>query len=242
MEKGMVGKGGWNAQATEELKRAIEGRYETRYEKLLRDGADPGAADAGGWTLLHCAARAGWTEFAKRLLELGAPPDTVCRTSSGEEATPLALALCNGRHDIANLLLEAGASFGQISMGKTVSELAQEKGLGQRLAKLMPLEACAREDAQSMGYDRLCERLGISPGESAVELLARGARGGLDGQGARDLYDAAKAALEADCGFESKSRASARADVCDALRGCALLEGHFGPLRPETAAKRAPKL
>ena len=242
MKKGISGNGGWNAQATEELRRALEGRYETRYEKLLREGADPSAADAGGWTLLHCAARAGWTEFAKRLLELGVPADGICRTSSGEDATPLALALCNGRHDIANLLLEAGASFGQISMGKAVSELAAEKGLGQRQAKLMPFEACAREDALSMGYDRLCERLGQSPGEGAVELLARASRPGLDGQAARDLYDAAKMALEADCGFESKSRAAARSDVCDALRGCALLEGHFGQLGPEPASKRAPKL
>lgn len=72
---------------------------------LLRAGANVHAADRGGATPLHYAARSGGTEAAKSLLQHGARADV----EDKEGATPLLLAIACGFDDMARLLLKARA-------------------------------------------------------------------------------------------------------------------------------------
>ncbi|MBO4258599.1 ankyrin repeat domain-containing protein [Streptomyces griseorubiginosus] len=74
---------------------------------LLAEGADPGAADAGGWTPLHFAAQAKVPAVVEVLLAAGAAVDAVDRHG----ITPLwrAVFCSRGEGGTIRLLLEAGA-------------------------------------------------------------------------------------------------------------------------------------
>ncbi|XP_035231051.1 ankyrin-3-like isoform X1 [Stegodyphus dumicola] len=87
---------------------------------LLELGADPNVMDEVGFTPLHICAEKGYTDLILMLIQYGArvrftelnPNDKAYgnppRATAADE--PLRLALRNGEHDTANLLLEHGAN------------------------------------------------------------------------------------------------------------------------------------
>jgi ankyrin repeat protein len=83
---------------------------------LLRQGADPDAADRSGWTGLHEAADEGDWSLARAFLEAGAHPDLRSRA----RGTPLDVAERAGRLDLAGLLRQYGARGSGKSIGDTV--------------------------------------------------------------------------------------------------------------------------
>jgi uncharacterized protein len=83
---------------------------------LVRQGADPDAADRSGWTGLHLAAETGDVALARLLLGAGAHPDLRSRA----RGTPLDIAETTGRADIARLLRLRGARGSGKSIGDTV--------------------------------------------------------------------------------------------------------------------------
>jgi ankyrin repeat protein len=83
---------------------------------LLRQDADPDAADRSGWTGLHQAADRGDVSLARALLEAGAHPDLRSRA----RGTPLDIAERGGRLDLAALLRQHGARGSGKSIGDTV--------------------------------------------------------------------------------------------------------------------------
>ena len=83
---------------------------------LLRQGADPDAADRSGWTGLHRAAETGDLALARLFLEAGARPDLRSRA----RGTPLDVAEKAGRAEIARLLRSYGARGSGKSIGDSV--------------------------------------------------------------------------------------------------------------------------
>ena len=83
---------------------------------LLREGADPDAADRSGWTGLHQAADRGDLSLARAFLEAGAHPDLRSRA----RGTPLDVAERGGRLELAGLLRLFGAKGSGKSIGDTV--------------------------------------------------------------------------------------------------------------------------
>jgi ankyrin repeat protein len=83
---------------------------------LVRQGADPDAADRSGWTALHQAADTGSLALARVLLEAGARPDLRSR----DRGTPLDVAERRGRLELARLLRLYGARGSGKSIGDTV--------------------------------------------------------------------------------------------------------------------------
>ena len=83
---------------------------------LLREGADPDAADRSGWTGLHQAADRGDLSLARAFLEAGAHPDLRSRA----RGTPLDVAERGGRLELARLLRQHGAKGSGKSIGDTV--------------------------------------------------------------------------------------------------------------------------
>ena len=83
---------------------------------LLRQGADPDAADRSGWTGLHQAADRGDLSLARAFLEAGARPDLRSRA----RGTPLDIAERSGRLELAGLLRQYGAKGSGKSIGDTV--------------------------------------------------------------------------------------------------------------------------
>ncbi|HSD66981.1 MAG TPA: ankyrin repeat domain-containing protein, partial [Vicinamibacteria bacterium] len=83
---------------------------------LVRQGADPDAADRSGWTGLHLAAETGDVALARLLLDAGAHPDLRSRA----RGTPLDVAERGGRVEVARLLRLHGARGSGKSIGDTV--------------------------------------------------------------------------------------------------------------------------
>jgi hypothetical protein len=83
---------------------------------LLRQGADPDAADRSGWTGLHQAADTGDLSLARAFLGAGAHPDLRSRA----RGTPLDVAERAGRRELASLLRQYGARGSGKSIGDTV--------------------------------------------------------------------------------------------------------------------------
>jgi hypothetical protein len=83
---------------------------------LLRQGADPDAADRSGWTGLHQAAQTGDLSLARAFVEAGARPDLRSRA----RGTPLDVAERGGHLELARLLRQHGARGSGKSTGDTV--------------------------------------------------------------------------------------------------------------------------
>lgn len=99
-----------NPQGETKLYRAARSGNAGEVKRLLKDGADPDAADAHGLTALHQAAYWGETEIVEMLIKAGAD---VNAENKGKGWTPLHSAAVSGgqrsRKEIIRLLKDAGA-------------------------------------------------------------------------------------------------------------------------------------
>ena len=107
---------GADEEATRKLAAAVARGDAAQVAALVRQGADPDAADRSGWTGLHLAAEAGDQALARLLLDAGAHPDLRSRA----RGTPLDIAETTGRTEIARLLRRHGARGSGKSIGDTV--------------------------------------------------------------------------------------------------------------------------
>jgi ankyrin repeat protein len=103
-------------EATGRLVAAVERGNAVQAIAVLRQGADPDAADRSGWTGLHLAADRGDLSLARAFLEAGARPDLRSRA----RGTPLDIAERSGRLELAGLLRQYGAKGSGKSIGDTV--------------------------------------------------------------------------------------------------------------------------
>ena len=71
-------------------------------EVLLGQGAEINATDKNGWTPLHCAARAGYLDVVKLLVESGASPKNETNLGSA----PIWFAASEGHNDVLKYLME----------------------------------------------------------------------------------------------------------------------------------------
>lgn len=102
--------------------------------ELLRQGADPNAAQNDGMTALHWAAAENEAEIARTLLYAGA---TVRATTRLGGYTPLHLAGRAGHAEVAAILLEAGADPDAVtSTGVTAMHFAADADAAQVVAAL----------------------------------------------------------------------------------------------------------
>jgi uncharacterized protein len=81
---------------------------------------NPAQNTKGGLAALHHAARQGFIETARALIEGGAD---VNQGTAGDDTTPLLMATINGQFDVAMLLTEKGADPNRASKGSLVSPL-----------------------------------------------------------------------------------------------------------------------
>jgi ankyrin repeat protein len=103
-------------EASRRLLAAAAGGDAAEVAALVRQGADPDAADRSGWTALHAAADAGNLALARVLVEAGARPDLRSRA----RGTPLDIAERGGRLELVRLLRLHGARGSGKSIGDTV--------------------------------------------------------------------------------------------------------------------------
>ena len=102
--------------------------------ELLRQGADPNAAQNDGMTALHWAAADNDAEIARTLLYAGA---TVRATTRLGGYTPLHLASRSGHAEVARILLDAGADANAVtSTGVTAMHFAADADAAQVVAAL----------------------------------------------------------------------------------------------------------
>ena len=102
---------------------STESELQEHVERFLSDGGDVNAR-LGGWGrgLLHRAARHGYTNIVRNLLDRGADIDLKGRKYG---STALHVAVFNGRSDVVRLLLERGANFEEQNLsGQTPVDLA----------------------------------------------------------------------------------------------------------------------
>lgn len=78
-------------------------------EELYRAGAPLDHIDENGWTPLLTAARNGWTDVVRILVELGADLNLTGNDLTDNASTPLRFAVEGGYADVASVLLAAGA-------------------------------------------------------------------------------------------------------------------------------------
>jgi hypothetical protein len=107
---------GADEEASRKLVAALARGDAAHVAALVRQGADPDAADRSGWTGLHLAADTGDAALARLLLDKGAHPDLRSRA----RGTPLDVAERAGRTEIARLLRLHGARGSGKSLGDTV--------------------------------------------------------------------------------------------------------------------------
>ncbi|ADB49316.1 ankyrin repeat domain-containing protein [Conexibacter woesei] len=159
---------------------------------LLARGADPAAANAHGWTVLHQAAYVGSPALAQRLLDAGAPLAVAARGTGG---TPLVVALFWGHAETADLLAGHGFAPGNLRVAAGLGRL-------DLVDALLPADAAPLAAAGAQrGFYRPhggfpAWRPSADPHEVVDEALAWAARSGrLD---ALDLLVARGARVDAD--------------------------------------------
>jgi len=114
LEAGLAGAA--DDEASRRLATAVARGDAAQAKLLLREGADPDAADRSGWTGLHQAADKGDLSLARVFLEAGAHPDLRSRA----RGTPLDVAERGGRLELAGLLRRFGAKGSGKAIGDTV--------------------------------------------------------------------------------------------------------------------------
>ena len=100
---------------------SFSGRFNglsTIVDVLLPRGADPSLRDNNGNTPLHLAARRGYDEIVKVLLD---QPNVDVNAKDGSGKTPLHLAASEGHRKICQVLLNFGADIREVSADRTTS-------------------------------------------------------------------------------------------------------------------------
>jgi ankyrin repeat protein len=142
---------------------------------LLRQGADPNAAQGDGLTALHIAAETGQLEITRLLLDAKAAVDARSRLGG---YTPLHLAARSGQTAVTRALLDAGADpkIATTNSGATPLHLAAKALNGEAAVRAL-LEAGAPVDALESSAGQTPLMFAASFGRAAAirELLARGA-------------------------------------------------------------------
>ncbi len=134
---------------------------------LLRAGASPLAQDDGGNTPMHAAARHGYLEVVRALLDTG-----TINSRTNAEQTPLHEALRGGHADVARYLLQAGASCALADRnGLLPVHLAAELGDVELISLCAHSSSSSSQSSpQSMrrGVLELCDASGNSPLDHAI--------------------------------------------------------------------------
>ena len=119
--------------------------HEDSFLWLIRSGADPRAIGHGKATPLHWAARAGRPKMIQSLLDRGVDIDALSESPDPDVEpgmTPFQAALFDGRHDMARLLVEAGAEVNALMQdGRTALDYARELGDATAIELLLSLGA-----------------------------------------------------------------------------------------------------
>ena len=163
----------------------------TAVRTLLRNGADPNAAQGDGLTALHVAAQQGNLEIARVLIEARANVEAQSRLGG---YTPLHLAAQSGHLTVAQALIDGGAAVGAVTSttGVTPLHLAAQALNGEGVIRLLvqrgaPIEAAERQADQTplmfaaaaarVGNVQELLRLGANPNASTevVDVLRRSA-------------------------------------------------------------------
>lgn len=84
---------------------------------MLGNGGNPNSPDLGGWTPLHIAAKYGFLDSIRKLLDHGANPLLATKTSNW---TPLHCALDAWKLEAAKLLLSPQSDKSLMKRGRTV--------------------------------------------------------------------------------------------------------------------------
>jgi ankyrin repeat protein len=147
----------------------------TAVRTLLRQGADPNAAQGDGLTALHVAAETGQLEITRLLLDANATVDARSRLGG---YTPLHLAARSGQAAVVGALLDAGADPKVVTTtsGATPLHLAAKALNGEGAVRAL-LEAGAPVDAleSSAGQTPLMFAASFGRAASIRELLGHGA-------------------------------------------------------------------
>ncbi|MSR35277.1 MAG: ankyrin repeat domain-containing protein [Gemmatimonadetes bacterium] len=142
---------------------------------LLRDGADPNAAQGDGLTALHLAAQDGKLEIAKVLLGAGAKVTATTRIGA---YTPLHLASAGAHEGVVRALLDAGADpkMATTASGVTPLHLAAKALNGESTARVL-IERGAPVNALEASAGQTPLMFAASYGRAATvkELLSHGA-------------------------------------------------------------------
>ena len=141
---------------------------------LLRDGADPNAAQGDGLTALHVAAQKGSLGIARLLLDAGAAAHAKTRIGG---YTPLHLAAQGAHTALVGALLEAGADPAAVTTTSGVTPLHLAAGaVGGEATVRVLLEHGAPADARESAAGQTPLMFAASQGRapSAVVLLAGG--------------------------------------------------------------------
>ena len=88
------------------LEKKMPGAAKAEDDGMFRPPRDRGASEIGGMTALLFAARDGYMDAARALLESGADVNERC---AGDKSTPLVMAAANGHFDLAKMFLDYGA-------------------------------------------------------------------------------------------------------------------------------------
>ena len=195
---------------------------------LLKDRADPNAAQGDGMTALHWAAESGNQELARLVLGAGANPAAATRIA---RHTPLHLAAIGGHSVVAGLIVDAGADVNATTTtGASALHFTATAGSGATATLLLDRGADVNAREPQWGQTPLMFAAAAGRTDVVKLLLARGADMRISGKvvdiNARDKAD----------GAESRARNARIAASRQALM--ANVSGAAAPAAPRGRARR----